>query len=81
VHSLYTEPVAKKSWPVLVGEYTSLAVLLPAAAVVGWLIGGLLDKAFHTTWIRIPGLLLGVVAGFVQLIRQLMRDTHDDGDS
>ena len=73
--------MAKKSWPVLVGEYTSLAVLLPACAVVGWLIGGLLDKAFHTTWLQLPFLLLGIVAGFVQLIRQLMRDTRDDGKS
>ena len=46
-----------------------------------WLIGGLLDKAFHTTWINIPFLILGSVAGFVQLIRQLMRDTGDDGNS
>jgi len=73
--------VAKKSWPVLVGEYTGLAFLLPVSAVVGWLIGGLLDKVFHTTWLYLPFLILGIVAGFVQLIRQLMRDTRDDGNS
>jgi F0F1-type ATP synthase assembly protein I len=73
--------VAKKSWPVLVGEYTGLAFLLPVSAVVGYLIGGLLDKAFHTTWLNIPFLILGIVAGFVQLIRQLMRDSRDDGNS
>lgn len=68
----------KKPWPVLVGEYTSLAVMLPAATFVGYLLGYLLDKAFGTHWIYIAGLLFGIAAGFVQLVRQLMRDTRDD---
>jgi F0F1-type ATP synthase assembly protein I len=62
----------------MVGEYTSLAFLLPVATLVGYVIGYLLDKAFGTHWIYIPGLILGIVSGFVQLIRQLMRDTSDD---
>ena len=69
---------SKKSWPVLVGEYTSLAVMLPAATFIGYAIGYLIDKAMGTHWVYIPGLLLGIVAGFVQLVRQLMRDTRDD---
>lgn len=62
----------------MVGEYTSLAFLLPVSALVGYVLGYLLDKRFGTTWMYIAGLLLGIAAGFVQLIRQLMRDTHDD---
>ena len=68
----------KKPWPVLVGEYTSLAFMLPIATFLGYAAGYLLDKAFHTHWIYIPGLLLGIAAGFVQLVRQLMRDTRDE---
>jgi F0F1-type ATP synthase assembly protein I len=68
----------KKSWPVLVGEYSSLAFMLPVATFIGYAIGYALDKALHTHWIYIAGLLLGIAAGFVQLIRQLMRDTGDD---
>ncbi len=64
---------------VLVGEYTSLAIMLPAATLVGYIIGYLLDKAFHTHFLYIPFLILGIAAGFVQLIRQLMRDTRGDG--
>jgi F0F1-type ATP synthase assembly protein I len=64
---------------VLVGEYTSLAIMLPAATLVGYVIGYLLDKAFHTHFLYIPFLILGIAAGFVQLIRQLMRDTRGDG--
>ena len=63
----------------MVGEYTSLAFLLPAATFVGYAIGWLLDRAFHTHFLYIPFLILGIAAGFVQLIRQLMRDTRDDG--
>ncbi len=70
--------MAKKPWPVLVGEYTSLAFLLPAATFVGYLIGWLLDKAFGTHWLYIPFLILGIISGFVQLVRQLMRDSRDD---
>jgi F0F1-type ATP synthase assembly protein I len=67
----------KKPWPILVGEYTSLAFMLPVATLVGYVIGYLLDKAFGTHWIYIVGLLFGIAAGFVQLIRYLMRDTRD----
>lgn len=70
--------MAKKSWPVLVGEYTSLAFMLPIATFVGYALGYLLDKAFGTHWIYIPGLLFGIAAGFVQLVRYLMRDTKDE---
>ena len=69
--------MAKRPWPVLVGEYTSLAFLLPVSALLGYGLRYLLDKEFETTWIYIVGLILGIVAGFVQLIRQLLRDTRD----
>jgi F0F1-type ATP synthase assembly protein I len=70
--------VAKKPWPVMVGEYTTLAFVLPVSTFLGYGLGWLLDRQFGTTWIYIPGLILGIVSGFVQLIRQLMRDTRDD---
>jgi len=59
--------------------YTSLGLLLPVATFVGYLIGHYLDKAFGTTWLQILFLILGSVAGFVALIRQIMRDSSDDG--
>lgn len=68
----------KKPWPVLVGEYTSLAFLLPVCSALGYGIGYLLDGEFGTTWMKLAGLVVGTVSGFVQLIRQLMRDTKDD---
>jgi len=63
----------------MVGEYLSLAFMLPAATFVGLALGYLLDKACGTHWIYIPGLIFGIAAGLTQLVRQLMRDTSHDG--
>jgi len=60
-------------------EYSGLALLLPVSTFIGYLIGYWLDKAFGTTWLRIVFLILGSVGGFVTLIRQIMRDSRDDG--
>ena len=54
-------------------SYAQLGFVFPAATFVGWLIGTGLDHLFHTTWLYIPGLLLGIVAGFVELIRTVSR--------
>ncbi|HUK19808.1 MAG TPA: AtpZ/AtpI family protein [Bryobacteraceae bacterium] len=59
-------------------QYTGLALLLPVATFVGYVIGGLLDRAFHTHFLYIVFLILGSVGGFVELIRQVMRDTRNE---
>ena len=69
----------QKSPMAMVGEYTGLAFLLPASTFVGYAIGYLLDKAFHTNFLYIVFLIFGIVGGFVQLIRQIQRDTSNDG--
>ena len=69
----------KKSWMSMAGEYTSLAFLLPISTLVGYVIGYLLDKAFGTHFLYVIFLVLGTISGFVQLIRQVMRDTRDYG--
>jgi F0F1-type ATP synthase assembly protein I len=76
----YTVMVArrKKTFTALAAEYTTLAFLLPASTLAGYAIGYLLDRAFGTRWLYIPFLILGSVAGFVQFIRQIMKDTDDN---
>ena len=49
--------------------------MLPAGTVAGYLLGSLLDRWLHSTWIYIVGLLLGTVGGFVELIRTVSRDS------
>ncbi|HYW41618.1 MAG TPA: AtpZ/AtpI family protein [Bryobacteraceae bacterium] len=68
----------KKTAIARAAEYSSLALMLPVSTLVGYVIGYYLDKAFGTERLRIVFLILGSVAGFVQLIRQVMRDTRDD---
>jgi F0F1-type ATP synthase assembly protein I len=59
----------KKSFLVQMAAYSQIAFIFPAATVVGWLIGAALDHWLHTTWLYIVGLIVGIVAGFVELIR------------
>jgi F0F1-type ATP synthase assembly protein I len=42
---------------------------------MGWLIGVGLDKWLHTTWLYLLGLLLGIAAGFIELVRTAMSDS------
>lgn len=61
-------PAQKSMW-VQLAKYSQLAFTLPAATVAGWLIGLALDHWLHTTWLYLAGLILGIIAGFVELIR------------
>jgi F0F1-type ATP synthase assembly protein I len=58
----------RSTW-IQMAKYSQLAFIFPAATVGGWLIGVALDRWLHTTWLYIAGLIVGIVAGFVELIR------------
>ena len=65
---------------VAVGRFTSLAFILPASTFAGYLIGYLLDRLFHTRpYLSLAFLILGIVAGFVELIKELQKNTDDGG--
>ncbi|HTC94236.1 MAG TPA: AtpZ/AtpI family protein [Terriglobales bacterium] len=65
----------KRSALLQIARYSQIAFALPAATVLGWLLGLLLDRWLHTTWIYIAGLILGIIVGFVELIRMVMADS------
>ena len=67
------EPGKKSPW-VQVSNYAQLAVVFPLATVIGWQLGAALDRWLHTTWLYIAGLILGIAAGFVELIRTAAKD-------
>jgi ATP synthase protein I len=46
-----------------------VAIALPAGCLIGWFAGDWADHHFHQGWIGIAGLLLGAVAGFIQIFR------------
>jgi len=66
----------KKNPLLQIARYSQLAVIFPAALVVGWLVGAALDKWLHTTWLYLAGIILGILAGFVELIRTVSRDSE-----
>ena len=71
-------PEQKKSLIVQLANYSQLAFIFPAATVVGWLIGVALDHWLHTTWLYLGGLILGIIAGFVELIRLVTSSESKD---
>lgn len=66
----------KKNFWVTFARYSQIALMLPAGTVAGWLLGTALDRWLHTTWLYLAGILLGIAAGFIELIRTVMRDTN-----
>ena len=52
-------------------KLTQIAFVMPIAALVGWGLGALLDHWLHQHWIYLAGLVVGVVAGFVQIFRMV----------
>ena len=62
---------------VQVEKLIQLALMLPVATVVGWLIGLGLDKWLHQHWIYIAGLILGASAGFVEIFRVVLAQAKE----
>ena len=62
-------------------RYTAIAMTLPGATFAGYAIGYVLDAWMHTTYLKIVFLILGIISGFGQLIRQLMSDMHSKTNS
>ncbi len=61
----------------MVGRYLSIAMMLPLATFIGYVIGYYLDKAFHTGFLKIVFLLIGIASGFLELFRELNKDTKN----
>lgn len=56
------------------GKYIGLAFMLPSCTLVGYAIGYFLDKAFGTHFLTLIFLVLGIAAGFIELIRETRPD-------
>jgi hypothetical protein len=61
-----------------VGYLTTIPFLLLASPLIGYGLGRLLDKLFHTTFLTWVFLVLGVVAGIREVVRVIRRVTYDD---
>ena len=54
-------------------RYTAIAITLPATTFAGYLIGHWTDEWLETRYFTMGFLILGIVSGFAQLIRELTR--------
>jgi F0F1-type ATP synthase assembly protein I len=68
----------KKDPLVALARYSEIGFIIPAAVLVGFFAGKLLDYWLHTKWLYLIGLLCGAVLGFYQMIRMAMSSSKDD---
>ncbi|HEV2492689.1 MAG TPA: AtpZ/AtpI family protein [Terriglobia bacterium] len=64
-----------------VAYYTGLGFILPAGALVGYIIGWLLDRGLHTApWLSMVGAFVGVAGGLIEILQLLARaEKQQDG--
>jgi F0F1-type ATP synthase assembly protein I len=74
------KPAADRS-AIQAARYIAIATQLPFMIVGGYGLGYALDYWLGTDYLRIVCLLVGVVGGFAQLIRELMRDSGGSGSA
>ena len=61
-------------------KLTQIAVLLPSAAFIGWLLGAWLDSKLHTGWIALAGIVFGGISGLVYVIRLAITTMNESGN-
>jgi len=71
------QPAKKKSesTAVIWARYSEIAFIIPAGVVAGLLMGKLADYLLHTHWLTIVGIVIGAIAGFMQMIRMVTRES------
>jgi len=61
------------------GKYLSLALTLPASVAAGYILGAVADHWLHLPVLRALGIVLGMAAGVIQILRELSRDNNRTG--
>ena len=59
-------------------RYSEIGFIVPAAVILGLIVGRLIDRWLGTNWIYIAGVIFGAIVGFIQLIRMVMRAEKDE---
>jgi F0F1-type ATP synthase assembly protein I len=55
-----------------------IALLLPSAAFIGWLLGAWADIKLHTSWLGLVGIVFGGVSGLVYVVRMVLATKPDE---
>ena len=56
-----------------------IAILLPSAAFIGWLLGTWGDKALHQKWLALSGMVFGGISGLVYVVRLVITTGNSSG--
>ncbi|MBZ5653683.1 MAG: AtpZ/AtpI family protein [Acidobacteriia bacterium] len=72
------KPSEKKDPLVSLAHYSEIGFIIPAAVLLGFFLGKLLDYWLHTRWLYLVGLLFGAVVGFAQMIRMALGASKDE---
>lgn len=73
------DPPKKDDPAVALARYSEIGFIIPAAVLLGFFLGKLLDHWLHTKWLYLVGLLFGAVVGFTQMIRMALGASKDSG--
>ena len=63
------------------GKYLSLALTLPASVAAGYILGTMADRWLGIPFLRALGIILGMAAGLIQILRELSRETKPNRPS
>ena len=55
-----------------------IALILPSAVVICWLLGAWADRHYHQSWISIVGVVFGAISGLVYIIQYVIRADRQD---
>ena len=72
------KPPQKKDPMVSLARYSEIGFIIPAAVLLGFLLGKLADYWLHTKWLYLVGLIFGAVVGFTQMIRMALSAFKND---
>lgn len=72
------KPPQNKDPLVALTRYSEIGFIIPAAILLGFFLGKLLDYWLHTKWLYLAGLLFGAVVGFTEMIRTALRASKDE---
>jgi F0F1-type ATP synthase assembly protein I len=72
-----SKPASEQKFITSAARYSEIGFIIPAAVILGFFLGKLLDYWLRTHWIYLAGLLFGAVVGFVQMIRMAFSSMKD----
>ena len=70
------DPQQRSSFRSLMAQaarYSDMAFIIPAGIFAGYLIGLALEHWLHRHWLMLACIVLGVIAGFVEMIRRAVQ--------